>query len=63
MHNPIVFVAAMMWSLSALAQATDTPTRPDSTSGAWLYVLGMLVAAAVIGGIVYMYVKRSRGAR
>jgi predicted cation transporter len=63
MHRLTAFVAAMMWSLSALAQATNTPTRPDETGGGMLFGLGILVAAIVVGAVVYMYIKRSRSAR
>ena len=63
MRRLTAFVAAMMWSLSALAQATNTPTRPDETGGGMLFGLGILVAAVVIGAILYMYIKRNRNAR
>ncbi len=61
MYGITTFLTAVVWAASALAQANPTPNQTDATTGGYLYGIGALVAAAVIGAVVYMYIKRNRG--
>jgi hypothetical protein len=61
MYGIATFLAAMVWASGALAQANTTPNQTDATTGGYLYGIGALVAAAVIGAVVYMFIKRSKG--
>jgi ABC-type transport system involved in multi-copper enzyme maturation permease subunit len=61
MYGFTIFITAMMSAMSALAQANTTPNQTDASTGGILYGLGALVAAAVIGGVVYMFIRRSKG--
>lgn len=57
------FVIAIVWSVSALAQTNNTPSQTDGTAGGTLFGLFALVAAVVVGGIVYVFLKRRKQAR
>ena len=63
MSEMTAFVVAMVWSLSALAQTNTTPDQTDGTAGGILFGLFALVAAVVVGGIVFVFLKRRKNAR
>ena len=63
MQATTVFVIAVVWSISALAQTNNTPNQTDASSGGIMFGLFVLVAAVVVGGIVFVVLQRRKHAR
>ncbi len=59
MTRAVSFLLVTMWSLSTSAQATTTPAPATTGSGGGIiYGLFALLAAAIIGGVVWVLLKR-----
>jgi hypothetical protein len=60
MNRIALFVLTMLWSLSASAQVATPAPEAATSGGGMLFGLLVLLAAVVIGGTVWVLLKRRK---